>query len=59
LVTGHVVRLRLRQQIDDLKFTVWPQTGRDFGGRTLAGGIAVQQQDHALEPLPQQALLRG
>src|SRR5215470_16034831 len=54
----HLVRLRLRRQIDYLERTLGPHTSDYVGRGTPASGIAIQHEDHAREPLQQLVLLR-
>src|ERR1051326_1388288 len=58
LFTRHLVRLRLRSQIEHLERTLGPQPSGDRGGGAPPSGIAIQHEDHVLETLEEQALLR-
>lgn len=58
LFPRHLVRLRLRRQIDHLDRTQRPQPSGDVGGGAPPSSIAIQHENHAREPLQQLLLLR-
>jgi hypothetical protein len=53
-----LIRLNPIGQVNDTHGGVGPELRGDSGAASVARGVAIQHQDHTLEPMQQHALLR-